>query len=98
MKNGPASLMLSKLHPRAQHLGNAPRLCDAAALRIRGLCVEHFADRAHAPIVEAGHEALERMARAGEVVGINLQPRVDEWADEPAPGGALVIRRVARPE
>ena len=40
-------------------------------------------------------EAIEETACAHSVIGMHFQPRVDEWADEPAPDGALVIRRVA---
>ena len=41
-------------------------------------------------------EAAEAAARTRRVSRIHLQPRIDERADEPAPHGALVIRRVAR--
>ena len=41
-------------------------------------------------------EAVEQPPRAGAVVGMHLQPGVDERADQPGPDGALVIGGVAR--
>ena len=41
-------------------------------------------------------EALEARARARLVVGMELQPRIDERAHQPSPDGALVVRGVAR--
>ena len=43
-----------------------------------------------------GDEAVEEAARARAVVGVHLEPRVDERADQPRPDRALVIRGVAR--
>src|SRR3989442_3051107 len=83
-------------YPRAQYFSYAPRLSDAAARCEWSLSVEDLADRSDARIVEMRHEALERMARAGDIVRIDLEPRVNERPDQPAPAGALVIRSVTR--
>src|SRR5262249_6495700 len=84
--------------PRAQHLSDAPRLRDAAAGREWRLRVEHFADRSDARIVEVRQKTLERGARAREIVGIDLQPCIDERTGEPRPHRPLVIGGVARAE
>src|SRR5438876_8076791 len=88
--------MARELDPHAQHFGDAPRLSDTAARRVRRFRVEDLADRSNAPIVEVRNETVERMTCAVEIGGINLEPGVDEGADEPSPYGALVIRRVTR--
>ena len=46
--------------------------------------------------LEGADAALEEAARAGAVVGMELEPRVDARTDQPGPHGALVIRGVAR--
>src|SRR5215212_8804237 len=85
-----------QMNPATKYLGNAPRLGDAAARRVRSISVENLADRADAGIVEVRHETFERRARGVEVIRVHLQPCIDEGADQPSPDGALVIRGVAR--
>src|SRR5581483_7678825 len=87
-----------ELDHRPQHLGHAPRLRDAAARRIRRFRIEDLADRSDARIVEVLDESRQHLLRPVDVVRIHLQPRVDEWTDQPGPHRALVIRRVATPE
>src|SRR6476661_6770033 len=77
-------------YPGPEHFSHAPRLGNTAAGCEGRFRVEHFADRADARLVEVRHEAVERVARAGEIVGIDLQPRVDERTDQPPPDSALV--------
>src|SRR3954468_22966300 len=80
-----------RLHPAAEHLGDAPGLGDAAAGGVRLLGVEDLADRAEAGLVQVGDEPLEEPPGAGAVVGVDLQPGVDEGADQPGPDGPLVV-------
>ena len=82
----------------AEHFGDAPRLRDAAARNVRRLGVEDLADRAHARLVEVRLETIEQRARTGAVLGMQLQPRVDEGPNQPGPDGALMVRGVARPQ
>ena len=84
--------------PAPQDLGDAPRLRDAAPRRVGLHRVEDLADRADAGLVEVRDEAVEEAPRARAVLGMHLEPRVDERADEPRPDGALVIRGIARAE
>src|SRR4051794_13509403 len=84
-----------RLHPAPQRLRHAPRLRDAAAGGEGRLGVEDLADRADAGVVEVREHRLEETARAGVILGMHLQPGIDEWADQPAPDGALMIRGVA---
>src|SRR5262245_49025931 len=67
-----------ELHPEAQHLGHAPRLSNTPTRRERFLRVEHLADRSDAGIVEMRDEPVERVTSAVEIVGIDLQPGIDE--------------------
>src|SRR5437867_6259203 len=87
-----------ELHPHAQYFSDAPRLGDTAARRVRRFRVEDFADRSDARLIQMGHEAVEHALRAGPVVRIDLQPRIDERSGEPRPDGPLVIRGIARAE
>src|SRR5579864_3457444 len=67
-------------HPATEHLGDTPGLGNSAARGIRGLGVEDLADGAQASLAEVGHEAFEEAPRARSVVGVDLQPGVDERA------------------
>src|SRR5260370_1386936 len=83
-----------ELHPHAQHFSHAPRLSDAPARREGRFGIEDFADRSDAGLVEVRHEPVERTLRAGQIVGVHLQPRIDERSSEPGPRGSLVVGRV----
>src|SRR4029453_10525776 len=85
----------SELDPRAQRLGHAPRLRDAAPRRERLGRVEHFPYRSDARLVHVRQEPVERAMNSGHIVWMDLQPRVDERTDEPSPHRALVIRGIA---
>src|SRR5919198_3409747 len=87
---------MGELHAGAQQLGYAPRLRDAAARREWRLGIEHLADRSDARIVHVREETVDTLLDGLEVVGMDLQPGVDERTDEPSPDRALVIGRVAR--
>src|SRR5207237_9499621 len=67
-----------------------------SARRERWLGVEDFTDRAETGLVEMTLKGGEKTAGARVIVGVNLQPGVDERADQPGPHRALVIGRVAR--
>ena len=85
-----------RLHPAAQHLRHAPGLRDAAAGRVRSFGVEDLADRAEPESLERRDAAVEKAPRAGAIVGMQLEPRVDPRTDQPPPDRSLVIRGVAR--
>ena len=86
-----------RLHPSAQHLGDAPGLGDAAARRERRLGVEDLADRADARLARGACAKPSRNCRApARSSGWTLQPGVDERADQPGPDRPLVVGGVAR--
>src|SRR6185436_6568768 len=90
------AFVAAHLDPAAQELGNAPGLSDTPPRGERRLGIEDLADRPDAGLVEMRDKALERLSHAGYVVWINLQPGVHIRSGQPAPDGALVVRRVAR--
>ena len=72
----------------------------AATRRERCVAVRDLAD-----VADAGHielrkqwheEALPRLAPRRGRVAAHPHPRLDEWAHEPRPDGALVVSRVTR--
>src|SRR5579885_3320170 len=85
-------------HPTPQHFRDAPRLCDASARLVRLRRIEDLADRAEAERIQRRDAAVEIAARAGEIIGMELEPGVDPRTDQPRPDRALMVRRVARPE
>src|SRR6476469_8600219 len=64
-------------HPRSQHLRHAPRLRNAAAREIRRLCIEHFADAAHARFAQVSREGAQHFASLF-AIAVHAQPRIDE--------------------
>ena len=58
--------------------------------------VEDLAERADARFVQVRREAFETAPRARLVVRMDLEPGIDERADQPAPDRALVVGGVAR--
>src|SRR3569833_2270721 len=93
----PRTRTLSAGHDeRTQQRGDAPGLRDAAARCERWDRVEHLADRADTRFAEVRDEAFELRASLGDVIRLQPHPRVDVGTDQPAPHGALVIRRIAR--
>src|SRR5207237_8059048 len=80
----------------AQYLGLAPGLRYAAARRQGRFGVEDFADRTDACLCDHGCEAGEKAARLLALVGMHLEPGIDERSDQPGPDRALVISGVAR--
>src|SRR6185436_6266300 len=70
-----------RLYETAQHLGNAPGLCDAAARRKGLVGVEDLADRADRGFAEMRLEPRQEASRARLVVGMRPDPGVDERAD-----------------
>jgi hypothetical protein len=68
-----------------QHFGDAPGLGDAAARREWRLGVKDFADRADAGLGEMRLEAVEETSRRCAVIGVDLEPGIDERADQPGP-------------
>src|SRR3954470_2241707 len=87
-----------RLHPAAQHLGDAPGLGDAAAGGVRLLGVEDFADAAQAGFAEMRDETVQEMPGLRRISGVDAQPGVHVRADEPAPDRPLVIGGVAGPQ
>src|ERR1043165_8126465 len=87
-----------RFRPAAENLGNAPRLCDAAARRERAFRIAAFADRSHARFTEVILEALQEASRAFAVFGMNANPGIDERPDQPAPHRSLMVGRIARPQ
>ncbi len=90
--------IFSRLDESAQHFGDTPGLGDAAARGEGRLGIEDLADRADAGLGEVGFETVEKMPCRLALVGIDLEPGVDEGADQPGPYRALVVGRVARPQ
>ena len=86
------------LDPGAEHLGNAPGLGDAAPGREGRFGVEDFADRAQRGLVQMWAEGFEKVPGAPAVIGMDLEPGVDERADQPGPDRALVVGRVPGPQ
>src|SRR4029077_13403042 len=72
-----------------------PGLGDAAARRERRLGVKNFADRADAGFSEMRLEAVEEKPRHRAIMGVDLEPSIDERADQPSPYRALVIGGIA---
>jgi len=66
---------------------------------VRGVAVGDLGDVAEAGLVEVGEErgeeAFAGLASGGGVVAADAHPCVDERADEPRPGGALMVAAVA---
>src|SRR5450631_4573232 len=87
--------VLTAGHERANGLGDAPGLRDAAPRIERRLRVEDLADGPEAGLGELLLETLEEPVGAGAIVGKGLEPSVDERADQPAPHRPLVICGVA---
>jgi hypothetical protein len=86
------SLLESSFFQTAQHFRDAPDLGDAPARRERWLRVKDFADRADAGFSEMRLEAVEEMPRLGAINGVDLEPCIDERADQlPGPYRTLVI-------
>src|SRR4051812_39794174 len=84
-----------RLDQAAQGFGDAPGLRDAAARREWRLGIEDLVDRADAALGKVLLEAAEETACFRASFGMDLEPGVDERADQPSPDGALVIGRVA---
>src|SRR5690349_12564543 len=78
-----------RLYQGAQHLSDAPGLGDTAARGEGRLGVENLAYRANAGLGEVRFETIEKMPRRLVIVGMHLEPGVDERADQPCPDGAL---------
>ena len=93
-----SQLLRRRLNPATQHFGHAPCLGHAAAGSVRRLGVEDFADGADACLIKLVQKALQELARAGEILAVQLEPRIHIGSDQPRPNGALVIRRIARPQ
>src|SRR2546430_9210653 len=64
-----------------QDLRNAPRLRNTSSWRVGRLGVEDFGHAADAEVVDVLKESLHQLARAGVVVGKELEVHVDERAD-----------------
>lgn len=43
-----------------------------------------------------GKQSFDEASRAGMVLGVHGDVSVDERTDEPCPGGALMVSRIAR--
>ena len=84
------------MDPAAQHLGDAPRLRDAAAgpVRVEGSKISLIVPM-HASS-RCGMKPSRKRRAPDAVVRMHLEPCVDERADQPCPHRALVIGRVAR--
>ena len=90
-----SSLIRGGLHKAAQHFRDTPRLGDAAARRERWLRIEDFADRADAGFSEMRLKAVEKPSRHRAIIGVNPEPSINEWANQPSPHGSLVIGCIA---
>src|SRR5258705_12132841 len=60
-----------RLHPAAQHFGDAPGLGDAAAWGVGGLGVEDLADAAEAGFAEMRDEALQEVPRPRRILRVD---------------------------
>src|SRR5215217_6310643 len=78
-----------------QDFSHAPGLGDAAAGGEWRLGIEDIVDRADTGLGEVLLEPPQKTAGLLAAVGMNLEPGVDERADQPSPDSALVIGRVA---
>src|SRR6266481_127541 len=79
----------------AEHFRDAPCLGDAAARRERWLRIEDFADRADAGFGEMRLKAVEEMPRRFAIIGVDLEPGIDERTNQPGPHRSLVIGGIA---
>jgi hypothetical protein len=79
----------------AQHFRNAPGLRDTTARGERRLGVKDFADRADTAFSEMRLEAVEEMPCCRAVVRMDLEPSIDERADQPGLHRTLVIGGIA---
>src|SRR5580704_8406982 len=93
-----SGVVQAALDPAAQHFGNAPGLGNAATWSVGRLSVEDLADGSDASVRQMALETIEKLARAFEIAGTNLEPGVDKRPDEPRPDRALVIGAVADPK
>ena len=84
--------------PATQHLGYAPGLRYAAARRKRRRGVEDLADGAQARLSKVRRKTLQKSACFEPALRINLQPGIDERADQPGPHRALMIRGISGQE
>src|SRR5689334_3550377 len=91
---GTALFQLSDALQRAEHFGNAPRLRDAAARRVRGLCIRDLTHRPDTRLTQVPVECVQRRTRGSYAIRIGFQPGVHERSDQPRPDRPLVIRGV----
>src|SRR5262249_21000313 len=87
--------MTRHLDPCAQQLSDAPSLSDTTTRGERWIGVEYLTHRSDARFVEMGDEAFDHPLGGSLVIRIYLQPRIDEWTDQPCPHGPLVVGCVA---
>src|SRR6185312_10027983 len=87
---------LSGIRPGAEHLGHAPGLGNAGARDVRFLAVEDFADRSDTRFAEMRRKCAQKLARFSVLAGMELQPRVDIWPNQPSPYRTLMIRGISR--
>ncbi len=86
------------LDPTAERFGDAPGLRNAAALLKRSLGIEDFADCADRSLEHLRVEPVDEFPCACAIVGVYLQPCIDEGTDQPSPNCTLMVCRITRPK
>src|SRR5438105_3631749 len=98
-RNFPSPFWFTRgLDPAAQHFSDTPCLGNTAARRERRFGIENLTDRSDAGFVQVRPKADQKVARAGAIVQVDLEPGINERPDQPGPDGSLMISRIASPE
>src|SRR5687768_16867182 len=86
----------SRPHPAAQNLRHTPCLRNTTPLRIRLLSVENLAERTDGAGFHIRFKAGKESPRPFYIIGMHLQPRIDERSDDPTPNCSLMINGISR--
>src|ERR1700730_17562444 len=79
--------------PCSQYFRHRPGLRDTSTRSERRIAIENFAERAQAVRMNLFTERLEKTYRRS-AIRANTEMRQHQWAEEPTPHGALMIRAV----
>src|SRR5215831_1939978 len=90
------ALLFRSLDPASKDLSNAPGLGYAAARIEWSLGIKNLAQRPDAGNAQRDIESFKKGSGLLQIAWMDSQPRVDEWAHEPWPDGALMISGIAR--
>src|SRR5690242_1587980 len=82
----------------AQRLANRPGLKRAAARRVRRLGVHDLRDVSQAALLDVAEQGNEqpsaRLTLHGKAAAAHAYPGFHEWAEQPGPGGTLMVGAV----